>query len=135
VSLIDFSPSSGQAFDILDWGSLTGAFSSIDLPSLPGLVWDTSQLYTTGVLSVAASGLAGDYNQDGTVDATDYVVWRKGLGTTYMPSDFNVWRANFGAMAGSGSVAGANIAVPEPATLVLLMFAVAGWCLGQRRVS
>jgi hypothetical protein len=26
--------------------------------------------------------LPGDYNGDGTVDAADYVVWRKTLGTT-----------------------------------------------------
>ena len=70
-------PHGSQSFDILDWGgSLSGVFESIQLPTLGGtLVWDTSQLYTTGVLSVVGpANLAGDYNQNGTVDAADYVV-------------------------------------------------------------
>ena len=79
VSLNGFMPSAGQMFDVLDWGpgSLVGVFSSLHLPGLAGgLVWDTSQLYTTGVLSVR---LPGDFNFNGVVDAADYVVWRKGL--------------------------------------------------------
>src|SRR5207245_2909730 len=37
VSLINnFAPSAGQAFDILDWGSLTGTFASLQLPTLSG---------------------------------------------------------------------------------------------------
>jgi hypothetical protein len=48
--------------------------------------------------------LPGDYNEDGKVDAADYVVWRYGLGTTYTPGDYNIWRAHFGQTAGSGAV-------------------------------
>jgi T5SS/PEP-CTERM-associated repeat protein len=49
-----YIPTGVRSFDVLDWtGSLTGTFSSIELPALGGsLAWDTSQLYTTGVLSV-----------------------------------------------------------------------------------
>ena len=56
VSLINsFTPAAGESFDILDWGSLSGSFSSLLLPTLGGgLTWNTSQLYTTGVLSVVA---------------------------------------------------------------------------------
>jgi hypothetical protein len=68
----------------------------------------------------------GDFNQDGTVDAADYVVWRKGLGTIYTPDDFDLWRAHFGEMAGSGTTGdplGASVeplpAVPEPRCIVL----------------
>jgi hypothetical protein len=53
---------------------------------------------------VATSVLLGDYNHNGFVDATDYVVWRKGLGTTYIQNDYDVWRAHFGQTAGSGPV-------------------------------
>ena len=86
VSLINsFTPSAGQSFDILDWTSVNGTFSSLSLPTLTGLAWNTSQLYTTGVLSV---GIPGDYNLNGVVDAADYVVWRKNAGTTNMlPND------------------------------------------------
>jgi hypothetical protein len=66
------------------------------------------------------------------VDVTDYVAWRS-LGTTYTQNDYNAWRAHFGQTAGSGSGTSANATVPEPATLVLLMFAAAGWCFRRRR--
>ncbi len=120
VSLISsFNPQAGQSFDILDWGSVVGTFATVDLPALNGaLVWNTSQLYTTGVLSVA---LAGDYNKNGTVDAADYVVWRKGLGTIYAQNDYKIWRTNFGQPTSSGAGATTYAAVPEPATLVLLV--------------
>ena len=81
--------------------------------------------------NLTVTGLAGDYNRDGVVDAADYVVWRIGLGTTYTQNDYNVWRTNFQQTAGSGSVASTNAAVPEPTTLVLLMFAAAGWCKSE----
>ena len=52
--------------------------------------------------------LTGDYNVNGTVDAADYVVWRKGSGGTFTPADYGVWRANFGA-TGSGGAGSPNI--------------------------
>jgi fibronectin-binding autotransporter adhesin len=138
VSLINnFTPAAGQSFDLLDFapGNLSGGFSAIALPTLTtGLQWNTNQLYLTGVISV---NLLGDYNGNGVVDAADYVVWRKGLGTTYTQNDYNVWRAHFGQTApGAGSGTGAieNAAVPEPATSVLLMIA-AGCCLWRRRAA
>jgi hypothetical protein len=62
--------------------------------------------------------LAGDYNNNGTVDAADYVVWRKLLNQnvtvpndttpgTVTQADYTVWRANFGRSVTPGS--GANI--------------------------
>jgi uncharacterized repeat protein (TIGR03803 family) len=86
------------------------------------------------VFSIAAPILPGDYNNDGKVDAADYVVWRKYSGTTNpLPNDpiggtiglaqFNQWRDNFGA-PGSGSSPGANgpasATVPEPASLLIM---------------
>jgi hypothetical protein len=76
----------------------------------------------------ASSQLTGDYNHNGVVDAADYVVWRKGLGTTYTQPDYDVWRAHFGQTVGSGAGASVSPTVPEPAACALLMFAAAGWC-------
>jgi hypothetical protein len=48
-----FEPLAGSSFDILDWGSLSGTFDTIHLPTLPnGTRWDYSALYTDGTLSV-----------------------------------------------------------------------------------
>jgi serralysin len=89
-----------------------------------GATSDAVQLYD---LALSASNiLTGDYNRDGIVDAADYIVWRKGLGTTFTQNDYNVWRANFGHTAlgaGSGSGAIANAAVPEPTTMTLFILA------------
>lgn len=50
-----FTPAAGQRFDILDWGSLSGTFLVLELPTLPApLSWDTTALYTTGELAVTA---------------------------------------------------------------------------------
>jgi hypothetical protein len=43
------------------------------------------------------AGAFGDYNRDGSVDASDYVVWPKQFGNTNTLPYYNVWRSNFGA--------------------------------------
>ncbi|HEY3392360.1 MAG TPA: hypothetical protein VGK58_06620 [Lacipirellulaceae bacterium] len=88
---------------------------------------------TASAVPVSA-GLDGDYNTNGTVDAADYIVWRKNLGTEFdMPNDttpgdigtedFDEWRANFGA---SSSGPAAATSIPEPAAYFL--FSIGG-CL------
>ncbi len=48
-----FVPAAGQSFKILSWATLSGTFGTIKLPFLPaGLTWDSSALYTTGIVSV-----------------------------------------------------------------------------------
>lgn len=67
--------------------------------------------------SAISSGPAGDYNHNGVVDAADYVVWRKGLGSTYTQNDYNTWRSNFGNTGGMGTAAeraDMPSSVPEP---------------------
>jgi hypothetical protein len=68
--------------------------------------------------------VAGDFNRNGVVDAADYTVWRDNLGTVYMPNDYDKWKMNFGNSSAGGSAA-AQIAVPEPATWLLLIGLVA----------
>jgi len=77
--------------------------------------------------------IPGDYNDDGTVDAADYVVWRKDPNRT--PAQYELWRSHFGQTAGSGAGATANVAVPEPATLVPLILAASGRCLRRSRAA
>ena len=70
----------------------------------------------------------GDFNGDGAIEAADYILWRKYDGS---PQGYDNWRANFGVIAGSGSGTSANAAVPEPANLVLLVFAAVGLFYGE----
>jgi hypothetical protein len=75
-----------------------------------------------------ALGPPGDYNRDGSVDAADYVVWRKTDGSQ---DGFNIWRANFGQTAGGSaalpSAATLPAAVPESATFRLGSIALVSW--------
>jgi T5SS/PEP-CTERM-associated repeat protein len=134
VSLANsFIPLLGNHFHILDLGTTSGTFTSVALPSLlPGLAWDTSQLYTMGVIGVVSAGVSGDYNGNGIVDAADYTVWRDHLGQNFAlqnrdpgasgpigAADYDYWVSHFGNHAGSGAIGAAG--VPESASLVLLI--------------
>jgi formylglycine-generating enzyme required for sulfatase activity len=79
-------------------------------------------------LATLPPGVAGDYNGNGTVDAADYVMWRKGgplLNEVNVPGtvnaqDYTEWRMRFGNNTPSGSGAGLGAtSVPEPGAWVL----------------
>ena len=94
--------------------------------------WDATFVITTPPITTLSSdpGLLGDFNDDGNVDAADYVVWRKNdggatalandddLGTPIGAEHYNLWRAHFGESGMSGI--GARGAIPEPGTGVLV---------------
>jgi autotransporter-associated beta strand protein len=124
VSLINgFSPNVGDTFNLFD-GTISGAFDVLNLPSLTsGRSWSTSQLYTSGVLSVVA-GQAGDFDNDGDVDGRDFLVWQRN------PSLGNLgdWQANYGVGALSASTA-----VPEPSAFVLVL--LGGYPLSRKRLD
>ena len=91
----------------------------------------------------APPGVEGDYNDDGVVDAADYVTWRRGgpLANevadpgTVSPADYDEWRARFGNTSGSGSGTGTLTRVPEPASALLAMLASMPMMIARRRVS
>jgi hypothetical protein len=73
----------------------------------------------------------GDYNQNGSIDTADYVVWRTSIGGQYA---YDAWRQRFGGAAGTANGAVAGGLVPEPARAVMLgtgVFALMG--LSRRR--
>lgn len=92
-------------------------------------------------------GNGGDYNDDGEVNAADYVVWRKNFGATGSPGsvlgdgtsddllgapdgdvdqfDYDFWKSRFGNSvpgAAAGALTSAN--VPEPSTGMLVLVAM-----------
>jgi hypothetical protein len=106
------------------------------------------------ILSVSPNP-TGDYNNNGTVDAADYVLWRNGGPLQndptpgVQPADYGVWRANFGLSGGpigpstlltgfvryvtSFSGSGSFAAVPEPSTVILVGIGIASLVAGGRR--
>jgi hypothetical protein len=64
----------------------------------------------------------GDFNADGTVNAADYVAWRKGVGIASNQDNYNRWRTTFGMpMVGSGG----SPSAPEPGGLLMLVLSAA----------
>jgi hypothetical protein len=121
---VGFVPALGNSFTILSAaGGVTGSFTSVQEPAdMPaGLVFDI-RYQSQSVRLVVVEELLGDYNFNGVVDAADYVVWRKPGGSQ---SGYDLWRANFGRTAGSGSAGGSpSLAVPEPAGIVMMLNAL-----------
>jgi hypothetical protein len=124
----DYVPYTTDSFTILaSGGTLSGTFSNAAplerLAAIDGrgsfLVhygldssFDPNEIVLTDFL------LAGDYNDDGVVDAADFTVWRDTDGS---PEGYAAWQANFGLSYGMGSSLPENAAVPEPSVCGLLL--------------
>jgi hypothetical protein len=92
--------------------------------------------------NVLIVGVAADFKSVGTIDPADCVFWRETDGT---PAEYSLWRTQFGEPFGEGIGAasfgdlsrdGASLpqsAVPEPGTLVNLIFAAVGQYLRRGR--
>jgi hypothetical protein len=91
------------------------------------------------IKGLAPVTVEGDYNNNGVVDAGDYVLWRRGGPLenevdnpgVVNQADYTAWRARFGNPSGSGSLAGASI--PEPASCSLMLAAMVGSLAMRRR--
>ena len=123
---IEYVSSGQQLLRILALGGQT----------LTTLAYDPTQAagsqYSFNVQQITS--LAGDYNNDGKVDAQDYVLWRKSPGTYGgNPAGYIAWRSNFGA---GGPGAGSSLSgssVPEPGTLLLALTGIVAFGFGRRR--
>jgi autotransporter-associated beta strand protein len=136
VNLIDLGGVNAGTYTLINYGTLSGSVANLGAPTGGPSNFNYNLVDTGSAINLSVT-IPGDFNVDGTVDAADYVVWNKGLGTTYTSGDYDVWRANFGRSAGSGSgssFSGAT-SIPEPATIALVGTALAMLHFRQRRVD
>jgi hypothetical protein len=126
----------------------TTAVTDAQTGATPNVDWGYGKLDILAALDEACArgwasdgycslGITGDYNDDGTVNAADYVIWRNLNGQSVaLPNedpaatpgsvteeDYIVWVENFGSAAPGSSSSTDVSAVPEPRTL---LFTVAG---------
>lgn len=106
---------------------------------------DSTYLTNLEIYVTPSEGLAGDFNDDGEVDAADYTVWRDNFGgnssvlngngsgaATVVPADYDLWKSQFGMPgAGAGSIGGST--VPEPSALVGILLGMYIGALGRTR--
>lgn len=112
----------GAIFDTSGEEDLTLEFFFSDVDAAPSM----------GVVSyeLPSASIPGDYNNDGSVDAADYTVWRDGNSPDSSQAGYQLWRDNYGA---SSAPAGAATSAPEPAAL--LLSAIGALALVARRRS
>jgi parallel beta-helix repeat protein len=97
----------------------------------------------TDVGAYESGALSGDFNRDGVVSASDYIVWRNSLGTPVTryegadatgngvidQADYALWRAGYGAVATATGNSLDSSAAPESTTIMLLAAATVGLLL------
>jgi T5SS/PEP-CTERM-associated repeat protein len=131
-----FTPTIGATFDLLEAASFgatgTGTTENVGFGDGFSLASEDAGAFSLAVVAgggvetlvatfLGAAAQPGDYNDDGIVNAADYVAWRKNPSAFGGdPAGYNTWRANF-AEGGSG---GGQGAVPEPTAFVLALLTV-----------
>jgi hypothetical protein len=100
---------------------------------------DLLQQDITWTVTLTEAILKGDYNQNGTVDAADYVLWRDTLHQPATPAgsgadgdqsgtidmaDYDLWRQRLGNAAAMTGASPQTPSIPEPATAVLICLLV-----------
>jgi hypothetical protein len=136
-----FSEPSGVIDASDELGFLPG---SILLSSLQGSSSTSgSQLVVLISPTATVAAPTADYNNNGTVDAGDYTVWRNTLGQVGSglaadgndnnlidAGDYALWKSQFGMLVDAGG--GEYAAVPEPAGLLPMIAALVALALVRR---
>ena len=136
--------------DLLTLGNLFSVGETQDL-EFKYLVPGEVAVRNGTVQYLSSTPLEADFNEDGTVDASDFARWRSGYGTlgtaqksagdadfdaSATGTDFLVWQRQLGQSGGVPSAIAAT-AIPEPSSALLLLFATCGlgWIARRSKVS
>ncbi|TWT99479.1 PEP-CTERM motif protein [Botrimarina colliarenosi] len=112
--------------------SLGNAYNNLSGVEDLAFLWSNTngEVYNARVEYIGvAPGIAGDYNDDGMVNAADYTVWRDNLDTnvslpndsspgSVTAADYTAWSNNYGKTSPSSAVS-----VPEPSAVLMLVVA------------
>ena len=127
-------PANGNQTGQITWGAATINPDGSATQNLYGM--RTNGGIRAFTFNLPAPGVDGDYNGNGTVDAADYVTWKKNDGLTggatkaqgdgtgdgnVNSADYDYWRARFGKPPGSGAGGLSATTVPEPNTFMMLI--------------
>lgn len=137
--LAGFVPTNESVFAFLSGQSIAGTFVNLSSGSRAPVAGTTASFLVTvsgtqATLSDFLTNLPGDYNNDGVVDAADFVVWRQSL-LTSVPlknetasfgsvdtADYEAWRTNFGTTMALGSSFTATVPEPSTTSIAVLVF-------------
>jgi hypothetical protein len=126
------------AMHIWQWEMAGSQGSTWNINPAPSANQPDNRLLAQWLSGFVSNLQPGDYNADGTVDAADYVVWRKAVGQTSTffngadgdgsgavnDRDYDIWRAAFGGSA--ESELSLVPAVPEPQAVWLMIWLYLG---------
>lgn len=102
------------------WFTPTSATLNMAIPIIDNFI-----TVTGATAAFQSSAWSGDLNNDGRVDGRDYVIMRNSTGAA---ADYDAWRWSYGNVYFGGGAA-----VPEPASVVLVLTALAACVQPLRR--
>lgn len=137
-----FLPGKDDTFEIVTGQTISGTFANLSASNRVQIEGTSASLLVTistshVTLSSFLTNVPGDYNNDGIVDASDYVVWRKSLANNTPldnetaslgvvdQADVDAWRANYGATMGQNNLS--LFVVPEPSTHLFALVGAIAW--------
>ena len=138
----DYVPRLGDAFEILEAGGVTGTFANVFGPGVSGFDFDVTYTPSSVIVNVIAGFVfSADFDNNNIVNGADLAILNMnfGTGTTFGQGDADgdgdvdgadllIWQQQLGT---PGVVAAAG-AVPEPATIGMLLAAVLALPLRRR---
>ncbi|HEY4232877.1 MAG TPA: hypothetical protein VGM76_05610 [Lacipirellulaceae bacterium] len=139
-----FIPTLGQTFNIITATSVTGKFDHYDVSGVPaGVTFHINYLSNAVQLQVVNAVFnSADFDHDGDVDQTDYIIWRGAFNLNQLgdangdgksdAADYTIWRDHFGTISGAGAGSLSASHIPEPPSAWILTFGTTVLALRRR---